>query len=67
MKILSSSETSTAANKNLPAFHQATWVWIQAIHDCVVRLCRNPPTSSPRFLYMDKYASFQKSFHGGFL
>lgn len=61
MKILSSSETSTAANKNLPAFHQATWVWIKAIHDCVVRLCRNPPSTSPGFLYMDKYVSFQKS------
>lgn len=36
MKILFPSETSTAANKNLPAFHQATWVWIKAICDCVV-------------------------------
>lgn len=36
MKILFPSETSTAANKNLPAFHQATWVWIKAICDSVV-------------------------------
>lgn len=36
MKILSPSETCTAANKNLPDFHQATWVWIIAICDCVV-------------------------------
>lgn len=36
MKILFPSETCTAANKNLPDFHQATWVWIRAICDCVV-------------------------------
>lgn len=36
MKILFPSETSTAANKNLSAFHQATWVWIKAICDSVV-------------------------------
>lgn len=34
MKILFPSETHTAANKNLPDFHQATWVWIRAICDC---------------------------------
>lgn len=35
MKILSPSEKQTAANKNLPDFHQATWAWIIVIYDCV--------------------------------
>lgn len=36
MKILSPSEKRTAANKNLPDFHQATWAWIIVMYDCVV-------------------------------
>lgn len=36
MKILSPSEKCTAANKNLPDFHQATWVWAIVVCDRVV-------------------------------
>lgn len=36
MKILSLSEKRTAANKNLPDFHQATWAWIIVMYDCGV-------------------------------
>lgn len=36
MKILSPSEKCTAANKNLPDFHQATWVWAIVMCDRVV-------------------------------
>lgn len=36
MKILSPSEKCTAANKNLPDFHQATWAWTIVTYDCVV-------------------------------
>lgn len=35
-KILSPPEKSTAANKNLPDFHQATWTWMSVMYDCVV-------------------------------
>lgn len=34
MKILSPSEDHSAANKNLPDFHQATWAWIIVMDDC---------------------------------
>lgn len=36
MKILSPSEKCTAANKNLPDFHQATWARAIVMYDCVV-------------------------------
>lgn len=33
MKILSPSENPTAANKNLPDFHQATWARVMVMYD----------------------------------
>lgn len=58
MKILSPSETCTAANKNLPDFHQATWVWIIAICDCVVLPEVLSSVPSP-FIYVRTYFFLQ--------
>ena len=58
MKILSPSEKCTAANKNLPDFHQATWAWI-------VLMCSSassPLISSLPLLYMCIYISFSKMY-----
>lgn len=65
MKILSPSEKRTAANKNLPDFHQATWAWIIVMYDCVVL----PEVLSSvlslfyiQYVYMHVYISFSLPF-----
>lgn len=65
MKILSPSEKRTAANKNLPDFHQATWAWIIVMYDRVVV----PEVLSSvlslfyiQYVYMYVYISFSLSF-----
>lgn len=64
MKILSPSEKCTAANKNLPDFHQATWAWIIVMYDCVVlpEVLSSVLSLSFIYVYMDVYISFSLTF-----
>lgn len=57
MKILSPSEKQTAANKNPPDFHQATWAWIIVMYDCVVlpEVFASVSSHSYRFVYACVY------------
>lgn len=56
MKILSPSEKRTAANKNLPDFHQATWAWILVMYECVVLPEVHPSVLSFSLFYICVYA-----------
>lgn len=62
MKILSPSEKCTAANKNLPDFHQATWAWIIVMYDCVVLAEVSSVLSFFIYVHMSVYIRFSLPF-----